>query len=148
MKRRRTLITSPLEWQMTATPVAHPAQPIVAERGGTQLRTPRPVVIVDTREQNPFSFVCFRGWFAGIEKKPLKLGGYSVAGLEEICAVEGKDLSDLVHSLTVERSVFIDRLRQMSRYPQRSLCVASPISGRKRSALPQPSQRQRASRDE
>jgi len=128
MKRRRTLITSPLEWQMTAAPVPHPAQPVVAERGGTQLRTPRPVVLVDTREQNPFSFARFRGWFAGIENKPLKLGDYSVAGLEEICAVERKDLSDLVHSFTVERPVFIDRLQQMSRYPQRFLVITAALS--------------------
>lgn len=45
MKKRRTLITSPLEWQMTAAPVPLPAQPVIAERGGTELRTPRPVVI-------------------------------------------------------------------------------------------------------
>ncbi len=128
MKRRRTLITSPLEWQMTASPVPHPVQPVVAERGGTQLRTPRPVVVVDTREQNPFSFVRFRGWFAGVEKRPLKLGDYSVASLEQLCAVERKDLSDLVHSFTVERPVFIDRLRQMSHYPQRLLVITAALS--------------------
>jgi len=128
MKRRRTLITSPLEWQMTAAPVPHPAQPVVAERGGTQLRTPRPVVIIDTREQNPFSFARFRDWFVGVEKKPLKLGDYSVAGLEETCTVERKDLSDLVHSFTVERPVFISRLRQMSRYPQRLLVITAALS--------------------
>src|SRR3970040_645879 len=128
MKRRRTLITSPLEWQMTAAPVPHPAQQVVAERGGTQLRTPRPVVIVDTREQNPFSFARFRGWFKGVEKKPLKLGDYSVAGLEETCTVEGEDLSDLGHSFTVERPVFISRLRQMSRYPQRLLVITAALS--------------------
>ncbi len=128
MRKRRTLITSPLEWQMTAAPVPPPAQPVVAERGGTALRTPRPVVIVDTREQNPFSFARFRGWFAGIEKKPLKLGDYSVAGLEESCVVERKDLSDLVHSLTVERPVFIDRLQKMSRCPHRLLVITAALS--------------------
>lgn len=128
MKRRRTLITSPLEWQMTAAPVPHPAQPVVAERGGTPLRTPRPIVVVDTREQNPFSFARFRGWFAGVEKRPLKLGDYSVAGLEESCTVERKEISDLVHSLTVDRSVFLDRLRQMSRYPQRLLVITAALS--------------------
>lgn len=128
MKKRRTLITSPLEWQLTAAPVLPPAQPVVPERGGTQLRTPRPVVLIDTREQNPFSFSRFHGWFAGIEKKPLKLGDYSVVGLEEICTVERKDLSDLVHSFTVERSVFIDRLRQMGSYPQRLLVITAALS--------------------
>lgn len=71
MKKRRTLIMSPLEWQMTAAPVSHPTRPVIAERGGTELHTPRPVVLIDTREQNPFSFARFGGWFAGIQKKPL-----------------------------------------------------------------------------
>ena len=128
MKRRRRLITSPLEWQLTAAPVPHPAHPVIAERGGTQLRTPRPVVIVDTREQNPFSFSRFRGWFAGVENKPLKLGDYSVSGLEEVCTVERKDLADLVHSFTADRPTFVERLRQMSQYPHRLLVITAALS--------------------
>jgi ERCC4-type nuclease len=128
MRKRRTLIASPLDWQMTAAPVPHPAQPVIAERGGTQLHTPRPVVLVDTREQKPFSFARFQGWFAGVERKPLKVGDYSIAGLEEICAVERKDLPDLVHSFTIERRVFIDRLRRMSGHPQRLLAITAPLS--------------------
>jgi len=46
MRKRRTLITSPLDWQMTAAPVPHAAPPVVAERSGTQLRTPLPFVLV------------------------------------------------------------------------------------------------------
>lgn len=128
MRRRRTLVTSPLEWQMTALPVPPPALPVVPERGGTQLRAPRPTVIVDTREQNPFSFARFRGWFAGIERRPLQLGDYSVAGLEQVCTVERKDLSDLVHSLTAGRPVFVGRLRRMSRFPHRLLVITAALS--------------------
>ena len=122
------MITSPLEWQMTAAPVPPPVIPVLAERGGTQLKTPRAVLLVDTREQNPFHFSRFEGWFSGIEKKALKLGDYSVAGLEEVCAVERKDLSDLVHSCTVDRPVFIDRLRAMARLPHRLLVITSTLS--------------------
>jgi hypothetical protein len=61
-----------------------PVIPVLAERGGTQLKTPRAVLLVDTREKNPFHFTRFEGWFSGIEKKGLKLGDYSVAGLEEV----------------------------------------------------------------
>jgi ERCC4-type nuclease len=128
MRRRRTLITSPLKWQMTALPVAHPALPVAAERGGTQLRTPRPVIVVDTREQNPFSFARFTGWFSGVEKRALELGDYSVAGLEDSCVVERKDLGDLVRSFTVERPVFIERLRRMSAFPDRLLVVTAALS--------------------
>jgi len=128
MKSRRTLIRSPLEWQTAEAPVPHPAIPVLAERGGTQLKTPRPVVLVDTREQNPFDFSRFEGWFAGIEKKSLKLGDYSVAGLEDVCVVERKDLPDLIHSLNAERSVFVNRLRLMSRYPHRLLVITAAWS--------------------
>ena len=122
------MIMSPLEWQMTAAPVPHPIIPMVAERGGTQIKAPKAVLLVDTREQNPLNFSRFRGWFSGIEKKALKLGDYSIAGLEDICLVERKDLSDLVHSCTADRSAFINRLRLMARYPHRLLVITSTLS--------------------
>ena len=126
--RRRTLITSPLKWQMTALPVAPPALPVVAERGGTQLRTPKPSIVVDTREQNPFSFARFHNWFSGIEKRPLEIGDYSLAGLEDRCTVERKDLNDLVRSFQLERSVLVARLRRMSEFPDRLLVVTAALS--------------------
>lgn len=128
MKRRRNLITSPLEWQLTAAPVPPPAIPVLAERGGTQLKTPRPTVVIDTREQSPFDFTRFQGWFAGIEHKALKLGDYAIAGMEDICVVERKELSDLVHSCTRDRPAFISRLRHMALYPHRLLVITSPLS--------------------
>ncbi len=87
MMKRRTLITSPLAWQMTADAVTPPMIPVIAERGGTQFQAPRPVLLVDTREQNPLDFSRFDGWFAGIEKKALKLGDYSIAGMKKMCGV-------------------------------------------------------------
>jgi ERCC4-type nuclease len=128
MKKRRTLISSPMTWQMTAAPVPHPVIPVLAERGGTQLNTPRPVVVVDTREQNPLDFSRFEGWFAGIERKALKLGDYSIAGLEDQCVVERKDLADFIRSCTSDRSTFIKRLREMARYPHRLLLITSTLS--------------------
>jgi ERCC4-type nuclease len=129
MKRPRTLITPPLKWQqLDAAPVPPPLIPVLAERGGTQLKTPRPVLLVDTREQNPLDCSRFAGWFAGIERKALKLGDYSIAGLEDVCVVERKDLADLVHSFTGERSVFVRRLRMMAGYPHRLLVVTTGLS--------------------
>lgn len=126
--RRRTLITPPIKWQMTSVPVAPPVVPVIAERGGTQLRTPKPVIVTDTREQNPFSFERFCGWFSGIEKRPLQIGDYSIAGMEDTCVVERKDLGDLVRSFHVERSVFVARLRQMSAVSDRLLVITAPLS--------------------
>jgi ERCC4-type nuclease len=128
MARHRTLIPSPLEWQQMATPVAPPLRPVIAERGGTQIKTPKPVVVVDTREKSPFAFGRFRGWFAGIEHRALALGDYTVKGMEQLCVVERKDLGDLVNSLSTERKVFVNRLRRMQEVPHRLLVVTSPLS--------------------
>jgi ERCC4-type nuclease len=127
MPRKRTLIPSPLLWTMQPAPVPPPLLPVLAERGGTQLRTPLPVAIVDTREQNPLSFRRFKNWFARIEKRALRLGDYSVSGMENSCVVERKDLADLIQSFTANRPVFIDRLRRMSDLPHSLLVVTAPL---------------------
>ena len=101
---------------------------MLAERGGTQLKSPRAVLVVDTREQDPLDFSRFEGWFAGIEKRALKLGDYSIAGLEDVCVVERKNLSDLIHSCTTDRCVFVKRLREMAQYPHRLLLITSALS--------------------
>jgi ERCC4-type nuclease len=123
LRRRRPLITSPLEWQMMAAPVPHPLIPVLAERVARSSK-----LHVDTREQHPFDFSRFKGWFAGIERRALPLGDYSVAGLEDVCVVERKDLSDLMHSCTVDRGAFINRLRLMAPYPHRLLIITSTLS--------------------
>jgi ERCC4-type nuclease len=128
MPRKRTLIPSPLAWTTMTAPVPHPLLPVVAERGGTQLRTPLPVAIVDTREQNPLSFRRFRGWFSKIENRALRHGDYSVAGMEDVCAVERKDLADLIQSFTTNRAVFINRLKRMSEMPHSLLVVTASLT--------------------
>jgi ERCC4-type nuclease len=128
MPRKRTLIPSPLAWTTLNLPVPHPALPVVAERGGTQLRTPLPIAIIDTREQNPLSFRRFRGWFAKIEYRALPLGDYSVKGMEDTCVVERKDLADLICSFTSNRTVFVNRLRRMAERPHSLLVVTSSLS--------------------
>jgi ERCC4-type nuclease len=128
MPRKRVLIPSPLAWTDRQLPIAPPVLPVIAERGGTQLRTPLPVAIVDTREQNPLSFRRFRKWFERIECRALPLGDYSVEGMESACVVERKDLADLIQSFTTNRSVFVKRLQRMSRLEHSLLVVTAPLS--------------------
>jgi ERCC4-type nuclease len=126
---KRRLITSPLEWaSMKSIPVPPPHIPALAERGGTQLRTPLPVLLVDSREQDPFDFQPYARWFSGIKKAPLQLGDYAIEGMEDCCVVERKSLSDLVKSLQGERDVFVRRLRLMAEYSDRLLVVDAPMS--------------------
>lgn len=128
MRKSRTLVASPLAWQDSPTPASPPALPVLAERGGTQLRTPLPVAIVDTREQNPLSFRRFKGWFERIEYRALPLGDYSVAGMEDSVIVERKDLGDLIHSFCDCRSIFVKRLQRMSEVPHSLLVITAPLS--------------------
>jgi ERCC4-type nuclease len=128
MSRKRVLIPSPLQWTTLSAPVPHPPLPVVPERGGTQLRTPLPVAIVDTREQNPLCFHRFKGWFAKIEHRALRLGDYSIKGMEDSCAVERKDLADLIGSFTTNRAVFISRLRRMTELPHSLLVVTTSLT--------------------
>ena len=128
MSRKRTLITPPLAWTMQPTPVPPPVLPVIADRGGTQIRTPLPVAIIDTREQNPLSFWRFRKWFARIEERGLPLGDYSIQGMEDTCVVERKDLADLIQSFTTNRPVFVRRLQRMSQRPHSLLVVTAPLS--------------------
>jgi ERCC4-type nuclease len=131
MPRKRTLIPSPLAWSASWTktpPAPPPPLPVIAERGGTQLRTPLPVVIVDTREQNPLSFRRFQGWFSKIEYRALKLGDYSIKGMEDTCVVERKDRADLIQSFTTNRAVFVARLRRMADLPHSLLVITSSLT--------------------
>ena len=128
MPRKRTLIPSPLAWSPRAELVPPPPLPVLAERGGTQLRTPLPVAVIDTREQNPLSFRRFKGWFERIECRALPLGDYSVGGMEDSCIVERKDLADLIQSFTTNRAVFINRLRRMSKRPHSLLVITASLT--------------------
>lgn len=62
-------------------------------------------IIVDTREQRPFTFLSQNGDIE-TERGTLTLGDYSLAGLESCVAVERKSLADLVMCLGTERERF------------------------------------------
>jgi ERCC4-type nuclease len=109
-------------------PVPPPPLPVVPERGGTQLRTPLPVAIVDTREQNPLSFRRFKPWFARVKHHALRIGDYSVEGMEDSIVVERKDLADLIQSFTTNRAIFINRLRRMRDYRHPLLVVTASLT--------------------
>lgn len=128
MPRKRTLIPSPLAWSPSSVPVPPPPLPVVPERGGTQLRTPLPVAIVDTREQNPLSFRRFKPWFSRVKHQALRLGDYSIEGMEDSIVVERKDLADLIQSFTTNRAVFVNRLRRMRDYPHALLVVTASLT--------------------
>jgi len=88
---------------------------------------PRPVVLVDTREQKPFSFERFPNWIAGEKVTTLKTGDYSVEGMEDLVAVERKSLDDLIITLMHNRQRFFDACERMSSFKWRAIIVEATL---------------------
>lgn len=63
-----------------------------------------------------------------IEDCPILCIEYSIAGLEDECVVERKDLPDLVRSFTTDRAVFISRLKRMAVYRHRLPVITAALS--------------------
>lgn len=77
-----------------------------------------PILIIDTREQAPFTF-------ANLPSEPgtLDAGDYSVRGLEHLVAVERKSLDDLLACVGRERERFKRELQRLRAYRFRLLIV-------------------------
>jgi len=80
------------------------------------------VVLVDSREQLPYSFAGLRGdvregrrpLAIRTEVVGLNAGDYSIAGCETEIAIERKSLADLYHTLGQERRRFEDELERLN----------------------------------
>jgi ERCC4-type nuclease len=77
-------------------------------------------VVVDTREQEPYSFPPER--FQTL-RHALPAGDYSLAGLEHEVAVERKTAEDFVHTVIRERDRFRKELLKLSEYPRACVVV-------------------------
>ena len=97
-----------------------------AEARNCALRSPSPSSTPASKIRSRSA--AFKGWFADIEERALPLGDYSVAGMENACVVERKDLADLIQSFTTNRTVFINRLRRMSERPHSLLVVTASLT--------------------
>src|SRR5205823_8432137 len=91
--------------------------PALRSLGG--LADAEPVLIVDTREQDPLEFVHLPSRLG-----TLATGDYSVAGLEELFAVERKTIADLVGCCVGEsRERFERELHRLRGYRFKRLLV-------------------------
>ncbi len=102
-----------------------PSHPTSLRPQGIPVRLPRPVLLVDTREQAAYTFSRFRPWFAGIERRPLPVGDYSIAGLEERVAVLRRSLPALHTSLAPggQRHSFLQACARLGNFKQRFLII-------------------------
>jgi ERCC4-type nuclease len=106
-------------------PVAAPSGRLTVKRGGHSItrQIPKPVVLIDSREQLPFDFSRFPNWIAGEKRKALRVGDYTVDGMEDLLILERKSLTDLISTLMQNRARFFDGCEKMTQYRWRALLV-------------------------
>ena len=82
----------------------------------------RPTILVDTREQKPWTFP---GWTT--KRTGLKHGDYSVAGYRGQISIERKSVQDLFHSFTATRGRMMFRLEALGEIKYSSLIVEGNV---------------------
>lgn len=117
--------SNPLEVLHVVMPVPPTKSRLIVKRGGSAItgKVPKPVVLVDTREQAPMDFGRFDNWFAGAKPATLETGDYSIQGMESLVTLERKSLNDLVSTLMHNRPRFFRQLERMQAYPYRAILV-------------------------
>lgn len=105
--------------------VAPPSGRLIVKRSGSSItrKIPKPVVIIDTREQFPFDLGRFPNWIASERRQKLNVGDYSIEGMEDLLTIERKNLSDLITTVMQQRSRFFRMCEKMSRYSWKALFV-------------------------
>lgn len=83
----------------------------------------QPVVVIDTREQHPFTFDNLR-----VEPGTLQTGDYSIRGLEHLVAIERKSLDDLLGCVGRDRDRFLRELARLRGFRYRMLVVETDVS--------------------
>jgi ERCC4-type nuclease len=105
--------------------LAPPSRRLIVKRNGHSItrQIPKPVVLIDTREKTPFDFTNFPNWIAGQKIQTLKVGDYSIEGMEKLLVLERKSLSDLITTLIQQRTRFFKLCEQMTKYKWRALLI-------------------------
>lgn len=113
------------EYVFFPDPVPPPSGRLIVKRGGHSItrKIPKPVVLVDTREKQPFDFSGFKNWIAGEKRQALKVGDYSVEGMEKHLVLERKTLTDLITTTIQQRSRLIKMCEKMTRYRWRAFLI-------------------------
>jgi ERCC4-type nuclease len=105
-----------------------PATRLLIKRNGRSLLRsagiPKPIVLVDTREQQPLPlFASHRYWIGGERRVALKSGDYSVEGMERLLTLERKSLADLVDCTVNQRKRFIACCARLAQFRWKAILV-------------------------
>ena len=94
---------------------------------------PKPVVLVDTREREPFPLHANHpNWIAGERRIALKTGDYTVEGMESLLCLERKSLPDLVACTVTYRRRFLAVCGRLARFQWKAILVEATLEDIKR----------------
>jgi len=102
-----------------------PSGRLLVKRQGSSItrRIPKPVVVIDTREQAPLDFEDTSNWIGGTTRRKLDAGDYSVVGMERLLRLERKSLTDLITTLMQSRTRFFNECELLARFRYSALLV-------------------------
>lgn len=99
----------------------------VIRKGHSIVRTagvPKPVVLVDTRERQPFPLLANHpNWIGGEKRATLKTGDYTVEGMESLLALERKNLPDIVSCTVVNRRRFLTCCNRLTKFRWKAILI-------------------------
>jgi len=89
-----------------------------------QWHIPKPVVLVDTREQMPWCLLDNHpNWIGGEKRVALAAGDYSVEGMQAVLALERKSMPDAIRSITADRARFIRSCAHLAQFRWKAILV-------------------------
>jgi ERCC4-type nuclease len=85
---------------------------------------PKPVVLVDTREQTPWRLVeSHPNWVAGETRVALASGDYSIEGMQDVLALERKSMVDAIRSAVTDRERFIRACARLGKLRWKAIVI-------------------------
>ena len=91
-------------------------------------RVPKPVVLVDTREQAPLPlYANHPNWFCGERRVALKTGDYTLEGMEDLLSLERKSLSDVAACTVAYRQRFLAACARLARFRWKAILVEATL---------------------
>ena len=99
----------------------------VMRNGGAVVRAwkiPKPMVLVDTREQRAFPLAeSHPNWIGGEKRVKLAAGDYSIEGMQDILSLERKTLADAIGSTMAGRAQFIRSCERLAAYRWKAIII-------------------------
>ena len=110
---------------------------LAVKRGGRSIirsaGVPKPVALVDTREQYPFPLLANHpNWFSDEKRATMKTGDYTVEGMEELLILERKSLPDIVACTVSDRRRFLANCARLATFRWKAILVEASYEDIKR----------------